>query len=197
MEPNQYGLSPILPNDVFMRSRLEAIFKRDWRTYLLTFGGHERLFPLLSIQASMTDTEYWSSLGEVWQHTEFAAPNSAIWEFLLFCNRDPVGALAIMGASEREVWDALPRVMNVFRGQQSDEDGKGFSWTLCRKRAEWFAYHRGTARMNYVTNGRWKPGKGVVFAGCVEKDEVLCYLDGRSEQEILVHPESVLKLRRL
>lgn len=145
MAPNPHRPPPILPDDGFIHSRLEAISKQDWRAYLMTFSGHERLLPLLSIQASMTDTEYWSNLGDVWQHTEFAAPDSAIWELLLFHNRDPVGALGIMEASDREVWDALPSVMNIYRGQQSEEDGEGFSWTLCRKRAEWFAYHRGAA----------------------------------------------------
>ncbi len=176
--------------------RDDALANRDWGAYLGTFGSAERLPHFLAIQPRMTDAEYWEHLADTWISNEFALSNFATWKRLLFATRPAAGAVTMMNAKERATFDALPDAIAVYRGQQDAKHRLGFSWTLSREKAAWFAQRRGVGRMNLVTGGVWKKGRGVVFKGAVAKADVLCYLNEREEEEVIVHPDKVQNIRR-
>lgn len=63
--------------------------------------------------------------------------------------------------------------LEVFRGGT----GRGISWTLDRKKAEWFA-------KRFLTDGKTKP----VWRATVNANDVWAYFAGRGESEVVVDP---------
>jgi hypothetical protein len=143
----------------------------------------------------MTDAEYWEILSDLYSSAEFFTPDFEVWENLLFSTRPISGAVKMMRPVDRRALANLPPRFTVYRGQQSAEHGPGFSWTIDRARAHWFAHTRGAERMALLAAGTWSKGAGVVLRGVVSKTDVLCYLSGRGEDEIIVHPSRIANLR--
>lgn len=83
----------------------------------------------------------------------------------------------IMTEEERKVFNALPDKITVFRGLRVEEElyePLGFSWTLDKKKAEWFAQRF------------WK-GTPIVIEAIVDKSNCIGYLtENAEEEEILV-----------
>ena len=70
----------------------------------------------------------------------------------------------------------MPDVIRIFRGFSLDELENGFSWTVDFEMAEWFTNR---------TNGDF------VLAGYAKKPDVIAYITGRDEEEILIDPKNV------
>lgn len=168
----------------------EALAERDYARYLGLFGSHERVFPFLSIHTRLTDDEYWRALGSVWINSEWSHEFRPLWDWLFLSNRNRAGSVAMMDAAERERWDELPNEFRVYRGQQRRRDPIGYSWTLSHERAVWFA-NVGRPRFTDA----WLRGPGLVLSGLVCKSDALAYLNGRTEEEILIPVGKVRSIR--
>jgi hypothetical protein len=90
------------------------------------------------------------------------------------------GQRLMMDESEQAALAALPDPVPVFRGFSLDGSERGFSWTVDRHRAEWFA-HR------FASLG----GEARVACGTVAKAKVIAYLLSREESQVLALPEDV------
>ena len=77
-----------------------------------------------------------------------------------------------MNEEEKTFFDSLPDEITIFRGGIDD---KGFSWTLDKDRACWFA-------------NRWYQDHRV-FEKTINKSDALAYLNGRNESDIIYVPE--------
>jgi hypothetical protein len=176
---------------VFEAAKANDLKAGEWGAYLSKFDSEKRLAAFLKIQRKMGDAQYWKHLAEVWQQTDFAAPNRRKWERLFFYTRDRAAAGFMMKPYERRRLAELPTKLRIYRGQQAAEHALGFSWTLSRRRAEWFARTDRSGRMGAIGVRGWTPGPGVVIRGLVRKTDVLCYLAGRKEREVLVHPRNI------
>jgi hypothetical protein len=83
----------------------------------------------------------------------------------------------VMEPAERELFDALPDRLTVYRGYSIAGNEHGYSWTLDRNKAEWFA-------RRYAGSSE---ADGVFVASVeVNKNEVLAYFTGRNEAEIVL-----------
>jgi hypothetical protein len=89
---------------------------------------------------------------------------------------------AMMTNAERAKLASLPECIAVWRGVSNAEHADGFSWTLSRRRAHWFAK-------------RWafEGTSPLLVGGAVAKADVIAYLGGRGERgrSSLALPESV------
>lgn len=175
--------------------RADALRLRDWQGFLALFGSHERLCAFEQVSGDMDDAQFWANLRDVWSGAEFMAPDLDRWERLLFSSRPCAGAAAMMDAEERARLAKLPDRLTIYRGQQRETDRLGFSWTLNRERAAWFASTRGHDRLIHLSRGTWRPGPGVVLCGSVRRASLLCFLADRGEDEVLVRPEHVQEIR--
>lgn len=115
-------------------------------------------------------------IGEVWISVEgmqhrFEEWNE-IWSHVIDGDGD---RLQVMGAEDRKIYDALPDMLTVFRGHQNDGGEYGWSWSVDRTKAEWFARRGiGAAKVAIVT---------------IPKRVTLAYFGGRNEAEIVIHPD--------
>lgn len=155
-----------------------ARFERRWNTFVFLHERPWRFEALTEIADEMTDAEFWALVSEVWQDSENIRQHQEEWDDLLRTARP--GCEAMMNGEEREAFDALPDRITVWQGH-TDERDDGWSWTTRRETAEWFA--RRFADL--------EDGIPIVTEAVVNKADVLAYLLGRSEFEILIDPEHV------
>jgi hypothetical protein len=165
-------------------SKREALAKAadegDWDSYVFL---HERPHRLGALQEAelegLEGPAYCRLIRDVWIDSENIWQFEDEWRDLL-----PLGARwqhYLMDDDEQTAFAALPDPVPVLRGFSHDEGQYGLSWTIDRERAEWFA-HRFA-----LLNG----SAARVAAGTVFKADVIAYLLGRNEREIVVLPENV------
>jgi hypothetical protein len=137
----------------------------------------------------MTDTEFWKCVGMVWIDSENLWQNYDTWLELWECGRPQRWR-----CMDKEEWQALKYLSNeleIFRGVHGEglkSDDLGMSWTLDKKKAEWFA-----SRYNNHHIGK---GKGKVLQGTIRKKNVFAYFTGRNENEVVVDPCAIESRRR-
>jgi hypothetical protein len=144
---------------------------------------HERPYrsdALNNIAYLVDDEEYWELVSDVWRDTE------NLWQWGDKIDRilgdEPEETRRMMDDDDRQVFDALPDTIEVFRGYDEQfEDTPGWSWTLDHERARWFA-RRWSARAGHEPR---------VAVGEVAKANVAAYIGGRNEAEIIVNPKHV------
>lgn len=145
----------------------EALQARNWHGYI---GWHERAYrlnALLEVHRNMSDQEYWEAVREYWVDSENIWQNQKAWEELLLSHRP--NEHLFMTKEEKEYLDSLPEVITIHRGYRKTP--KGFSYSLSKTKATWFANRFGK-------NGKVKTIK-------VRKSEVFAFVDSRNEKEII------------
>ena len=116
------------------------------------------------------DEDYWNQVARVWIDSENIYQNKYSWRSLL--TEQYSNPNLMMNEEEKIFFDSLPDEITIFRGGMDD---KGFSWTLDKDRACWFA-------------NRWNQDQEV-FEKTINKSDALAYLNGRNESEIIYVPE--------
>jgi hypothetical protein len=158
-----------------------------------TFDGHEIFEPLWTLVQStqMTPEEYWPLIRDTWERSEVIAPNLKQWMDLLAgdCPRREL----IMTEEERATLDSQPDEFVIYRGCFSPHGQDGISWTLSRDTAIAFAEFADAPRPQFFPNAPTKVRPTVIQAMCKKRD-VIAYLNGRNEHEILILPSSLSAL---
>ena len=80
----------------------------------------------------------------------------------------------MMTEVEQQFLFKLPNAFKIYRGCIEGLNEGGLSWTLDKSRAEFFANRFGK--------------HGIVKQRTINKPEIIAYLNGRSEQEIIIRP---------
>jgi hypothetical protein len=156
-----------------MASVEKAEAEGNWSAYIWWHERPWRLWAFLGIEQGIEDdAEWWELLGTIWEDSENIHQNRGIWEDLFLSPRPSREYL--MDEEERAFLVGLPDSFLVYRGCSAAYTWEGLSWTLDKDKALWFAH-------------RFSKREGVVIAGEVKKQDVLAYLGGRGEKEILVH----------
>lgn len=124
------------------------------------------------------DDTYWQLVRDVWMDSEGSSNAGEEWEQLL-TGRE--GQERLMTESERQAVAAMSAVVKVFRGFDRDGGESGFSWTLDRCQAEWFA------RRYSMLDGH----SARVAIGQIRRIAIIAFLDGRDEAEVIAHPHTV------
>jgi hypothetical protein len=182
---------------VFMRRRAAAKMgwarrRREWDSYLALHSHNDVLPAFLGIMDELDASSYWRLLREVWERSEgFYAAGYTTWESLL--GRHTAARSAMMNRPERRVLSGLPRAVTIFRGFAMPSGLRGLSWTLDRKKAEWFAadYRElGELRGGPLGDLREAPAPAAA-EGMVNRHAIIAYLEGREEREIVALPGTV------
>ena len=179
-----------LANPALQGLAREKLLARDYEGFLSLFGSHERLRPLLRLiaHARLPSAVYWQLVRSVWVNAEVIQPDAAFWLYLLSSRRGE--RMAFMTAQELKFLNALPAKLTIFRGFSSPEGERGFSWTLSKRKARWFAnYSCGGRRALLAQSAGTLPT--VVVATCWKRD-VIAYIEERREQEIIILPQNVM-----
>lgn len=155
-------------------------YERPWRLQAFT-----------DIAEYLSDTRYWSLLGDLWTDSENIWQSYTLWHDALHCGRPR--QWAIMRKADRDKWRKLRRTKHpllIYRGYATDgatdEAHMGMSWTLNRVRADWFA------RRFAGQEGR---EHAMTALGIVDPEKVIAYFGARNEEEVVVLPEDVHLIR--
>ncbi len=81
--------------------------------------------------------------------------------------------VAAMSKKNRLLYENLPENFTVYRGYNSESAVRGFSWTINREKAEWFARRSGE-KNSFIASLQ------------ISKNDVLLLLDDRNEQEVIL-----------
>lgn len=155
---------------------------RNWEGCVLIHQRPYRYDAFLQIASDLTDEEYWRVLRYVWVDTE----NPHEWDDIrdLFFDEQRRDTRALfMTDEERAQLAAMGDEITVYRGFCMPGAEEGWSWTIDRERAEWFARrfaHRGEAQL---------------AIGTIRKADVVAYLTDRGEDEIVADPDDVVVTR--
>lgn len=170
-----------------LKAKNEALKAGNWRQYVWLFERPWRLEAFASISWHLEGPNYWEMLGQVWSDTENAWQNMDEWHELL--TADPEGREMMSSPDVRCVFSLPPEqggllpMTQVYRGYCHDSAAAGFSWTLDKARARWFA---GRLRDKLAD----PPAR--IISGQVAREHVLAYITSRDEQEIVCLPENVI-----
>ncbi len=134
-----------------------------------------------------------SALRFVWSSAELLYRYDDVWPDLwdqtsADFTRDPGRRAMLMTAEEMQTYAALPNDVMIYRGygEWSSEHlhpsamWKGYSWTLDRARALWFA-KRFTRRH----------GKVRLATATVLRESIIALLEERREREVIMLPEQI------
>ena len=145
----------------------------NWDLYVYLHERAYRLQAFSQIVDEIDDKTYWRMLGDIWTDSENIWQNEAEWQMFLSAKR----ALRrhLMNKDECKVLKALPDMVYIFRGSSKSERRVGMSWTTELVKAEWFA------------NRFTKPQDvGFVTSACVDKKDIIAYINRRGEDEVIV-----------
>lgn len=159
---------------------------QNWDSYVWLHERAYRLDAFMDIKDEIYKSEdYWSLLGSIWIDSENIWQNLEEWR-LLFEEPERGYMEHFMSEDDRKVFTlpenkgGMPRTFPVYRGFNYDGGEDGFSWTIDRARAKWFARR--------LCTDDYRP---MVATGTVSRKDVIGYMTGRDEQEIVVLPENV------
>ncbi len=150
----------------------------DWQAAVFLHHRPYRIDALMERADDMHDNEFWNAVGAVWIDSENIHQDGDSWRMLLGSDRP--GRENTMDEVEQAALAALPDTLTVFRGCTGEDAADGFSWTLDRAKAEWFANRYAHRREN-----------ALVVTGTIDKVDVIAHFLGRNETEIVCLPESV------
>lgn len=101
-------------------------------------------------------------------------PKGTVLRWIMAADKDK-----LMDESELHKYNALPNTVTVYRGCRTVKADRGMSWTLSEEKARWFA-----DRCALLSSGT---GQGaMVYRAKIKKEDIVGYLDGRGEQEVIV-----------
>lgn len=135
-----------------------------------------RIFHSEVLEWDISKQDFWWLFKDVWLDSENIFENKILWHSLLKTHRDEPQLM--MNEDERETLESMPDKLTIYRGGIDD---KGFSWTLNKDTAKWFA--KRWDKHNY-----YPISVPSVFEKEINKVDVLAYLDDRNEEEILYIP---------
>jgi hypothetical protein len=148
----------------------KAIANKDWFRFI---NMHERPYRLQAFQEceyAMDDKQFWEELGSIWTDSENIWQNKSEWEDYLWSDRPDREYM--MDENDREEFEKLPQTFTIYRGYTKGKNEDGFSYSLDKSKAEWFAARFG---------GSKKDVKTVV----ANKKDCLGYFNNRNEKEII------------
>ncbi|MDB4778227.1 hypothetical protein OAG68_02100 [bacterium] len=150
----------------------------DWFKYIFTHEKPFQLSAFMDVAERMDDRTYWELASSVYTQSENLHQNQAAIRQVLTSDRPE--RTAMMTTEEQQFLDGLPSQVEIFRGFAFD-NSRGWSWTISRDKAEWFA-NRYAKELGGITR---------VASGSIAKCDVIAYLDGRDEKEIVCDPKSI------
>lgn len=158
---------------------MDALKRKD---HIAFIGIHEkphRFNAFISVKNKMNDVMYWEMLGELIIGTEnFWQWKDKFHEIL----EERSGSWQMMTESEKSFLLNSQSKLTIYRGC-SNNNKQGWSWSLDKDMAIWFA-------------NRYNSRDRILITGECDKSMVVAFFNGRNEHEILINPKNVNVINR-
>ncbi len=162
-------------SDKPLGGRIQGILYRD-------FDKPERLRALAVVAHRLEPGAYWHLVGEMYRSTESAYDNLDVIEQLFMCPRPR--RYLVMTNMESKRLRRLHKEPTIYRGCWAG-NAAGWSWTLSRKTATWYAN-----RCPY-------DGQPLIIKGRVRQTDILAYFGGEGHEELVIPPGRVRVVTRI
>ena len=160
----------------------KALQDGDYSTYVFLHERPYRLEALVDIMDLDHDSkDYWEMVSSVYIDSENIHQYFDDWLSIL--NFDSENKKYLMDDEEILSLESFDDELTVYRGYNGKGTRYGLSWTIDKNIAEFFAKRF----VNSESNAKIAVGK-------VKKADVIAYLTGRNESEILVNPDKVTEI---
>ena len=175
-----------LSYDYKLRAVAEALSKQQWDRYIFLRERPYRPMILQEVAQFVEGAEYWKLVHQVWVDSENCWEYHDEWHDML--TADATGREFMSDEDVRSVFTLPPErggllpETKIYRGFSWDEALDGYSWTLDRARAKWFA-----------DRSAWRKGDvPKVATATVKREHVIAYITSRGEQELVLLPEHAM-----
>lgn len=168
-----------------LKAVAEARERKDWHRYIFLRERPYRASVLRDLSKIISGEQFWTLAGDVWSDSENCWQYQEEWYEML--TSDPTGREFMSSEDVRSVFTLPPEKggllpeTRIYRGFCREDALDGFSWTLDRARAKWFAQ-----RASWRGKGQDTP---MVASATVAREHVIAYITSRDEQEIVLLPE--------
>ncbi len=164
----------------------EAINQENWDEVFMIIEKPYRLSWLEENYDLITDEKaYYEFLKDAYIESEFPMVGFYEYEDLLKLFWHKNYPKLMMDKDELGFYNQLPQEITIWRGirvvEELDEENVGFSFTLDKERAEWFA-------KRFSQDGKGTP---MLIEAKVKKDKILSVFLNRGEEEVLVSPDNI------
>lgn len=168
MERYEKYLSWYSINIIYKCESISDILFRIRKPFIFSFL--ERLLE----EQIISEKECGNLAAEYWSIIEFPSRDSVnketILEWMSAADKDK-----LMNNDDLKVYNSLPEVLTVYRGCENIDGLNGMSWTLSEDIAQFFANRYFKRSQN-----------GTIYQAKINKTDVICYINDREEQEIIV-----------
>jgi len=134
-------------------------------------------------------------LRQGWELNEDPSKNINIDEFIWKLSELP-NPMDTMTGEEKKTYENFPDVVKVYRGIGVDENDEvkikpehgfniGISWTTDKETSIWFCRRKSI----------WKNMKPILLESEVKKDDILLFLNGRKEFEVIIDPKNLKEIK--
>lgn len=148
-----------------------SLVEKNWDRFIFLHERPYRVNAFLEIEKRLSDEEYWGLLSRISVDSENIWQNKRTWGKLLSSGRNK--SEKFMSKDEIEVFSYLPDELTVYRGYVVGKNPVGWSYTLKKEKANWFA-------------SRFSKKNGKVKTIMVKKINILAIKIGRNEEEIVL-----------
>ena len=148
----------------------KALEVYDYESYIWLHERPYRLQAFMEISKNLSNEKYWEILSAMWTDCENIWQNKSYWKSLL--SDRPDTKHLFMSDEDRSFFNSLPETVTIYRGYIEGKNKRGFSYTLSKEKAEWFAKRY------------WNEGE--VLTRTVNKSDIFAYTNERGEQEIII-----------
>jgi hypothetical protein len=169
----------------FAKRREQLRAEGKWSQFISMSRNCDAANDLLDIieNKDCPPSRLWPVIGEAWVMSNGIMEDWDTWLSIWSYAFREDGTLTkshrnVMLTSDRRVFDSLPKRVRLYRGCHDEDSAEGFSWTLDRSVAVFFA-----RRVAYQ-------GEAVVAQITVNRKHILAYFGEREEQEVVLHPRA-------
>lgn len=173
-----------IPYDKIMNSYLNKIYKYKLEllkgpvkyTNIFLYERPFRWTTLYSMKEKLDTTSYWTAFKDVWVDSENISECIDTIKKLMVYKKH--GKIAKKILIDKSIDNISGEKIVIYRGSQNNELGHGFSWSIDKEKALWFANR-------FSRNGK-------LFTGEVLKKDIFAYILDRGESEIIVDYRKVM-----
>ena len=163
-------------------------FKTASEKLWLVCEKHERIRAYYNMLNQIDDKpsveEFWETFWSIWTGSENLHADMSIVDHLVVYGQKLGSSILGLDEDEQEFVSKLPEVVTIFRGC-SEQNKQGWSWSIFREKALWFAERSVGSDKRYLLKAK------------VKREDILGYLSGRNEGEIVVRPESLMQVKQI
>lgn len=161
-------------NEIMAKYELQIGETKDIDSIFFMMCNQYRMQYFSHIKQWLSEKDFGSLLAYSWVNDENANNNSVVdIEDILYYFKK-AQKIYLMNEEELEKYKKLPQKITVYRGvtDHNRDNDKALSWTLSKKKAEWFA-HRFDE-------------EGDVIEKEIDKKDIYAYFNSRNEDEVIV-----------